>query len=96
MDVVTLEKKVRLADEMKPVMVVIPALNEAENLAHVLRLMPKKIGCIVVSNPINLGGGAAFRLGYDILKRASGNICVTMDADGQRRPEDFRICSSQS
>jgi hypothetical protein len=115
MGVVTLEKAISLADEIKPVMIVIPALNEAENLTHVLSLMPKKIGgmevgvlvvddgsedgtrnivkklgCMVVSNPINRGGGAALRLGYDILKKSSGNICVTMDADGQHRPEDIQ------
>jgi len=114
MGVVTLEKAVRLAYEIKPVLVVIPALNEVENLGHVLRLMPKqiggmdigvltvddgseddtkdiakKLGCMVVSNPINRGGGTALRLGYDILKKSSGNICVTMDADGQHRPEDI-------
>ena len=43
MGVVTLEKAIKLSDEIKPVMVVIPALNEAENLAHVLSLMPKQI-----------------------------------------------------
>jgi hypothetical protein len=46
-------------------------------------------GYMVVSNMINRGGGAALRLGYDILKEAGGDICVTMDADGQHRPEDI-------
>ena len=43
----------------------------------------------VVSNPINRGGGAALRLGYDILKNSDAAVCVTMDADGQHRPEDI-------
>jgi glycosyltransferase involved in cell wall biosynthesis len=43
----------------------------------------------VVSNPINRGGGAALRLGYDILKNSDAAICVTMDADGQHQPEDI-------
>ena len=114
MGVVTLEKAIELKDEIQRIMGVIPALNEAENLDHLLKLMPKEIngigvgvlvvddgsedrtkdiaakyGCMVVSNPINRGGGAALRLGYDILKKAGGDICVTMDADGQHQPEEI-------
>jgi len=44
---------------------------------------------LVVSNVINRGGGAALRLGYDILRNSSSRICITMDADGQHRPEDI-------
>jgi glycosyltransferase involved in cell wall biosynthesis len=43
----------------------------------------------VVKNPINRGGGAALRLGYDILKKAGARICVTMDADGQHQSEEI-------
>ena len=46
-------------------------------------------GVIAVKNTINRGGGAALRLGYDILQNAGAEICVTMDADGQHRPEDI-------
>jgi hypothetical protein len=46
-------------------------------------------GYLVVSNIINRGGGAALRLGYDILKNFSANICITMDADGQHQPEEI-------
>jgi glycosyltransferase involved in cell wall biosynthesis len=28
-------------------------------------------------------------LGYDIIKKAKGQICVTMDADGQHKPEEI-------
>jgi glycosyltransferase involved in cell wall biosynthesis len=48
----------------------------------------------IVSNPINRGGGAALRLGYDILKNSDAAICVTMDADGQHRPEDIEALVS--
>jgi len=114
MGVVTLEEAVALKDEIRPIMVVIPALNEADNLEDLLREIPPDIdglavgalvvddgsedrtkevaaghGSMVVSNPINRGGGAALRLGYDILKRASGDICVTMDADGQHQPSEI-------
>jgi glycosyltransferase involved in cell wall biosynthesis len=99
---------------LKPIMVLIPAYNEAQNLSYLLPKIPAKIketelGVLVVddgsedetsqivseldqfvvTNPINRGGGAALRLGYDILKNSDTAICVTMDADGQHRPEDI-------
>jgi glycosyltransferase involved in cell wall biosynthesis len=43
---------------------------------------------------INRGGGAALRLGYDILKEAGGDICVTMDADGQHQAENIEALVS--
>ena len=46
-------------------------------------------GQIVVTNVINRGGGAALRLGYDILRHTGAAICITMDADGQHRPEEI-------
>ena len=100
--------------DLKPIMVVIPAYNEAENLKYLLPRIPVKIkntevgvlvvddgsedetsqivkehNQFVVSNPINRGGGAALRLGYDILRKSDAAVCVTMDADGQHRPEDI-------
>ena len=114
MGVVALEKAAQLSGRIKPIMVVIPAYNEADNLAHLLASMPDAIddmdvgvlvvddgsedatrsvaeehGGLAVSNPINRGGGAALRLGYDILKNSNARICVTMDADCQHRPEDM-------
>jgi hypothetical protein len=46
-------------------------------------------GAFVVRSPINRGGGAALRLGYDILKDAAIDICITMDADGQHDPAEI-------
>lgn len=46
-------------------------------------------GFVCVKNPINRGGGAALRLGYDILKQGGVDICVTMDADGQHDPKEI-------
>ena len=109
------EKNIEVFDMIEPVMVVIPAYNEAENLGELLPGIPKQIkgigvgvlviddgsedetfsiaaqtdGVCVVKNPVNRGGGAALRLGYDILKRAGAHLCVTMDADGQHRPEEI-------
>jgi hypothetical protein len=114
MGVVALDKAHQFKDRIKPIMVVIPAYNEAENLGHLLTSMPQTIdglevgvlvvddgsedatravaqenNCLVVSNPINRGGGASLRLGYDILKNTTAQICVTMDADCQHRPKDM-------
>ncbi|MEE9232272.1 MAG: glycosyltransferase [Nitrospirales bacterium] len=49
----------------------------------------KKHGHLVVSNPINRGGGAALRLGYDIAMAGGAGIVVTMDGDGQHLPEEI-------
>jgi hypothetical protein len=101
-------------DQIKAIMVLIPAYNEAENLQELLPRMPdtingmevgvlvvddgsddgtkeiaRKYGHLVVSNMINRGGGAALRLGYDMLRNSSTRICITMDADGQHRPEQI-------
>lgn len=104
----------RLKDSIEQITVIIPALNEARNLEHVLPRMPKKIldsklgvlviddgssddtvevterlGFTAVSNPINRGGGASLRLGYDIAALGKAKIVVTMDADGQHLPEEI-------
>lgn len=99
---------------IKEITVIIPALNEADNLDHILPKIPESItghnlgvlvvddGSVdntvnvvkkhrysVVSNPINRGGGAALRLGYDIVMASGAKIIVTMDADGQHLPEEI-------
>jgi len=104
----------KIYEKIKPIMIVVPAYNEADNLKELLTRFPEKImdfeiGVLVVDdgsddetyqvatradicvirNPINRGGGAALRLGYDILKKAGARICVTMDADGQHNPEEI-------
>jgi hypothetical protein len=43
----------------------------------------------VIRNPIQRGGGAALRLGFDIANRYGAKIIVTMDADGQHLPEEM-------
>jgi hypothetical protein len=99
---------------IEEITVIIPALNEAENLDYILPRIPKSVlgrplgvlvvddgsvdntveivkrhGYSVVSSPINRGGGAALRLGYDIASELGAKIIVTMDADGQHRPEEI-------
>ena len=95
------------------ILIVMPALNEAENLVHVLPRIPREIGgravralviddgstdgtgdvarrhdCLVLRNPIPTGGGFALRAGYAVAKQLGYEVVVTMDADGQHRPEE--------
>jgi len=49
----------------------------------------KKAGYLVVSNKVTRGGGAALRLGYDIIQDIKPEIVVTMDADGQHDPQEI-------
>ena len=109
-----LEESAAVFEKIKPIMIVMPAYNEAENLKEILPNFPdsindleigvlviddgsddetafvaSKAGVCLVRNPINRGGGAALRLGYDILQKAGALICVTMDADGQHNPAEI-------
>jgi glycosyltransferase involved in cell wall biosynthesis len=49
----------------------------------------RRAGAGVLRLPINRGGGAALRAGYAVMLRAGARAVVTMDADGQHRPEDL-------
>jgi GT2 family glycosyltransferase len=109
-----LMERVDIEEEARPIMVVIPAYNESENLRELLPKIPAQIrdmevgvlviddgsedetvqtvrdlGHLVVTNLVNRGGGAALRLGYDVIKKSGSQICVTMDADGQHQPEEI-------
>jgi hypothetical protein len=46
-------------------------------------------GAVVARHVINRGGGAAMRTGYRLLSDAGASIVVTLDADGQHRPEEM-------
>ena len=99
---------------LPPILVVIPAYNEADNLEIVLETMPGEVlgrelktlviddgsqdntleiarrgGVLAVKNPINRGGGAALRMGFDIARQYGVDIVVTMDADGQHLPSEI-------
>jgi hypothetical protein len=94
--------------------VVLPALNEAENLDNLLHRIPRELsglevtpivvddgstdttrdicrrdGAIVITHPINRGGGAALKLGYQVAFDTGASIIVTMDADGQHDPAEM-------
>ena len=111
----TVERLPDLKRQIRPIMILIPAYNEEDNLRDLLPRIPRQIAgkdvgvlvvddgssdetysvseqqeeVVAVRNVINRGGGAALRLGYDVLQKAGTQICVTMDADGQHRPEDL-------
>ena len=46
----------------------------------------KEAGGVVIDHPYNIGNGACIKTG---MRRASGDIFVTMDADGQHAPVDI-------
>jgi glycosyltransferase involved in cell wall biosynthesis len=49
----------------------------------------ERAGAVVARLPRNRGGGAALRVGYALIVDAEARVVVTMDADGQHRPEDL-------
>jgi glycosyltransferase involved in cell wall biosynthesis len=46
-------------------------------------------GAVVASLARNAGGGAALRIGFALMVQAKARVVVTMDADGQHRPEEL-------
>ncbi|MES0488507.1 MAG: DUF2304 family protein [Leptospirales bacterium] len=49
----------------------------------------KKEKAMVVSHPVNRGGGAALKTGYAITRAMENCIIVTMDGDGQHDPSEL-------
>jgi Glycosyl transferase family 2 len=46
-------------------------------------------GAVVARHVINRGGGAALRTGYRLMVESGAEIVVTLDADGQHRPDEM-------
>jgi glycosyltransferase involved in cell wall biosynthesis len=46
-------------------------------------------GAVVASLARNAGGGAALKIGFSLMVQANARVVVTMDADGQHRPEEL-------
>lgn len=46
-------------------------------------------GALLVSNPINRGGGGALRVGYALAQALAAEVVVTLDADGQHLPQEM-------
>jgi hypothetical protein len=73
----------RLFDyEVWPIVVVDGA---ADNTAEVVR----RANYLVTSHVLNCGQGDALRTGFELALQQGAEIVVTMDADGQHRPEDL-------
>jgi len=94
--------------------ILIPAYNEADNIATVLDQIPPAAcgvrteilvvddgsrdrtgdvaaehGAAVARHVTNRGGGAALRTGYRLMVESGAEIVVTLDADGQHRPDEM-------
>jgi glycosyl transferase family 2 len=94
--------------------ILIPAYNEADNVATVLDQIPTAVcgirtevlvvddgsrdgtgdvaaehGAAVARHVTNRGGGAALRTGYRLMVESGAEIVVTLDADGQHRPDEM-------
>jgi glycosyltransferase involved in cell wall biosynthesis len=97
-----------------PVVAVVAAYDEEENLGDVLKMIPETVEGLVVSTlvvvdgagdstaavartagvytcvlPVNLGQGAALRLGYELAATHGARYVVTLDADGQNDPAEM-------
>jgi len=59
--------------------------GSTDNTEQVVR----ELGVPVVINPINRGGGAALRVGYQVALQSGARIVVTLDADGQHVPSEI-------
>jgi len=96
------------------ILLILPALDEAENLEGLLPRLPTTLdghpvralvvddgsgdataavaaaaGALVARNPVNMGGGHALKVGFAAARRRGSAVVVTLDADGQHRPEDL-------
>ncbi len=97
-----------------PVVALVAAYNEQDNIGAVLKAMPAFVGDLEVSTlvvvdggtdatadvaldagaftcvlPVNLGQGAALRLGYELAAAHGARYVVTLDADGQNDPAEM-------
>ncbi len=97
-----------------PVVALVAAYNEEDNIGDVLKAMPTLVDDLEVSTlvvvdggsdgtaqvaldagvytcvlPVNLGQGAALRLGYRLASAHGARYVVTLDADGQNDPGEM-------
>src|SRR3982751_5508348 len=93
-------------------LVIIPALNEEESIAHVIGLIhehapwadvavindgsidhtaaiAQEHGAIVLSEPYNVGIGAAVQTGFIYAARYGYQVTVQNDGDGQHDPSEI-------
>ncbi len=97
-----------------PVLGLLAAYQEEDNIGDVLKTMPTLLGDLEVTTlvvvdggsdntaqvsldagvftcvlPVNLGQGAALRLGYELASAHGAHYVVTLDADGQNDPGEM-------
>ena len=97
-----------------PVVAVIAAYQEEQNIGDVLKAMPTLIGDLEVTTlvvvdggtdntagvaidagvytcvlPVNLGHGAALKMGYQLASSLGARYVITLDADGQNDPAEL-------
>ncbi len=97
-----------------PVVALVAAYEEEQNIGDVLKAMPTLVGDLEVTTlvvvdggtdgtarvaldagvatcvlPVNLGQGAALRLGYGLAADHGARYVVTLDADGQNDPAEM-------
>ncbi len=97
-----------------PVVALVAAYEEEQNIGDVLKVMPTLVGDLEVTTlvvvdggtddtarvavdagvytcvlPVNLGQGAALRLGYELAAAHGARYVVTLDADGQNDPSEM-------
>ena len=97
-----------------PIVALVAAYEEENNIGDVLKAMPTLVGDLEVSTlvvvdggsdrtaevaidagvftcvlPVNLGQGAALRLGYELAAAHGARYVVTLDADGQNDPTEM-------
>ncbi len=97
-----------------PIVALIAAYQEEQNIGDVLKAMPTMVGDLEVTTlvvvdggtdntaavaldagvltcilPVNLGQGAALKLGYELAAAHGARYVVTLDADGQNDPAEL-------
>src|SRR6185503_8514008 len=86
------------AENVGDVIKQIPAMIEGHHVVPVVvsdgstdgtATAAREAGAFVAELPIRRGGGLALRVGYDIALELGASVVVTMDADGQHRPEEL-------
>ncbi len=61
--------------------------GSADNSVDIAR----KAGVYVAENDINMGGGLALQMGFEIARSGGAKFIATMDADGQHLPEELHV-----
>ena len=100
--------------QFSPIVALIAAYEEEQNIGDVLKAMPTMVGDLEVTTlvvvdggtddtaavafdagvytcvlPVNLGQGAALKLGYELAATYGARYVVTLDADGQNDPSEL-------